>query len=240
MHFVLIHGSWHGAWCWEKLIPFLLEGNNKVTTLELPGSGERFNEIDAVTLPLLVDELRQFLEQQRTKVTLIVHSFSGLLIAQLAEDFYDKINHIFYLTAWLPRDGYSLIDMALEYNNSELPSIFIIPQKPNWTALDPEGAKSIFYHDCSLEDQLFASGRIKPKNSLPDRTTLVEVKSKKALAQSSYILCTEDKVIKPASQLDMATRFGFKEEQIVHFPSGHSPFLSQPERLAEVILSKLS
>ncbi len=58
MHFLLIHGSWHGAWCWEKLMPFLLKDNHRVNCLELPGSGERFAEIDRVTFSLLTDMLR--------------------------------------------------------------------------------------------------------------------------------------------------------------------------------------
>ena len=235
MHYILIHGSWHGAWCWEKLTPYL-SINHQVTCVELPGSGERFNEIEKVTFSLLVASVKEVLETSTAPLVLIAHSFAGLITAALAEIFYEKISHIYYIAAWLPREGYSLIDMALEYNNSELPSIFIEAPKSYWTAIDTEGAKSIFYHDCIIEDQLFASTRIKPKNSLPDRIKQTAVLPQYTLSKSTYILCTEDKVIKPSSQQDIANRFGFKKEQIIYFPSGHSPFLAKPRELAELIL----
>ncbi|MBA2708991.1 MAG: alpha/beta fold hydrolase [Tatlockia sp.] len=238
MHFLLIHGSWHGAWCWKKLTPFLSK-NHHVTCLELPGSGQRFGEIDQVTLPLLTDTLRQFLTEATSPVTVIAHSFAGLLIAQLAECFDDIIHHSFYLAAWLPREGYSLVDMAMEYNNSELPTIFKPAEKTNWLALDPIGAKTIFYHDCNEEDQNYAAERLKPKNSLPDQTKLSAVKNNQSLAKSTYIICSEDKVIKPSSQLDMAIRFGFTKTQCIDFPSGHSPFLAKPELLSKILLESV-
>lgn len=234
MHYLFIHGSWHGAWCWEKLTPYF--HNHQVTCLDLPGSGERFNEIDQVTLEVLVDSVRQVLRESSSPMTLIAHSSSGLIVAELVEEFHEKIHHAFYLAAWLPREGFSLIDMAIGYNNSELPSIFVEASNPQWAAISQEGAKSVFYHDCSVEDQLFAATRIKPKNSLPDKTKHPGVSTRYGLAKSTYILCTEDKVVKPSSQLDIAIRYGFIEEQIIHFPSGHSPFLAKPEALAKIIL----
>ena len=60
MHFLLIHGSWHGAWCWEKLTPYFLADNHQVTCIDLPGSGERFGEIDKVTFDVLVDAAKRF------------------------------------------------------------------------------------------------------------------------------------------------------------------------------------
>lgn len=236
MHYLLIHGSWHGAWCWEKLTPYLQ--GHQITCLELPGSGELFDEIDKVTFPLLVASVRKTLEELPSPITVVAHSFAGLLIAGLAEEYIEKIEHIYYLTAWLPREGYSLIDIAMSYNDSELPSIFIKAPKPNWTAIDSEGAKSVFYHDCSQDDQHFAASRIKPKNALPDRTKLSAVLTNYALAKSTYVLCTEDKVVRPSSQQDMAERFGFTKEQIIYFPSGHAPFLSKPRQLAELILRR--
>ncbi|MBA2709420.1 MAG: alpha/beta fold hydrolase [Tatlockia sp.] len=99
----------------KSLLLFLLQKNHQVTCLELPGSGQRFAEIDKVSLPLLTDTLRQFLTEINSSVTVVAHSFAGLLISQLAERFNKKIDHIYYLAAWLPRKGYSLIDMAVEY-----------------------------------------------------------------------------------------------------------------------------
>ncbi|MBA2708998.1 MAG: alpha/beta hydrolase [Tatlockia sp.] len=236
MHYLLIHGSWHGAWCWEKLTPYLLANKDQVTCFDLPGSGEKFGEINEVTFDLLLNTVKDELIKQTKPVVLIAHSFAGLLTANLAEEFHHKINHIFYLAAWLPRKDYSLVDMAVEYNNSDLPSIFSNAPNPNWTQLDTEGARNFFYHDCGSEIQNFALSHIKPKNGLPDRTKMKRVFTKNSIHKSTYVLCTEDKVINPLSQKDMAIRFGLNSEQIIPFKSGHSPFLSQPEMLAQLII----
>lgn len=235
MHYLLIHGSWHGAWCWEKLTPYLLANEHQVTCFDLPGSGEQFEKINEVTFDLLINTVKDELIKQTEPVVVIAHSFAGLLIAELAEEFHHKIKHIFYLAAWLPREGYSLVDMAVEYNNSKLPSIFIAAPNPNWTMLDKEGARHFFYHDCDSEIQNFALSRIKPKNGLPDRTKIKAVFTKNSIHKSTYVLCTEDKVINPLSQQDMAIKFGLSTEQIISFKSGHSPFLSQPQMLAQLI-----
>lgn len=100
--------------------------------------------------------------------------------------------------------------------------------------LDNEGARHFFYHDCDLETQNFALNRIKPKNGLPDRTKIKAPLTKNSINKSTYVLCTEDKVINPLSQQDMAIKFGLSSEQIISFKSGHSPFLSQPEMLAQL------
>ena len=129
--------------------------------------------------------------------------------------------------------------MACEYNNSELPSIFIDAPYPHWTMVDKEGARHVFYHDCDREIQNFALSRIKPKNGLPDRVKMNEIVVKNSIDKSTYVLCTEDKVINPASQRDIATRFGLNPEQIISFKSGHSPFFSHPEALATLITKRI-
>ncbi|QLZ68497.1 hypothetical protein FOLKNPGA_01276 [Legionella sp. PC1000] len=235
MHYLLVHGSWHGMWCWDKLVPHLYKQGHSVSRFDLPGSGSRFSEINDINFEILKDSVEAEIHKINNPFCLVVHSFAGLLAAPLVEKYVHKIHHAFYLAAWLPREGKSLIDMAVAYNNSELPSIFIHTENPLWSAIDPEASKNIFYHDCTLEDQIFASQRIKPKNKLPDLTPQRAVANRKSLNKSTYILCNHDKVVHPESQLDIAKRFGFDNERILTFPSGHSPFLAKPYELARIL-----
>ncbi|KTD53257.1 Alpha/beta hydrolase family protein [Legionella santicrucis] len=235
MHYLLVHGSWHGMWCWEKLIPYLCKQGHSVTCFDLPGSGSRFSEIDEVNLELLIDCVENEINKLSEPFCIVAHSFAGLLVARLSEKYAYKIHHTFYLAAWLPREDNSLVDMAVAFNNSNLPSIFIPAENSLWTALDPEGAKELFYHDCSEEDKQFATSRIKPKNKLPDHTPQQAVNPRYSIVKSTYVLCEKDRVVNPKSQLDMATCFGFQDSQIKNIATGHAPFLAKPLELANIL-----
>lgn len=235
MHYLFVHGSWHGMWCWEKLIPYLHHHGHTVSLFDLPGSGDRFSEINDIDFATLLNCVEEQIMKLDEPVSIVAHSFAGLLVAPLAEKYVKKINKIFYLAAWLPREGKSLVDMAMAYNNSELPSIFINSDNPQWTTIDPEGAKDIFYHDCTEQDKVFASQLIKPKNKIPDHTPQNAVNPEQSLKKSVYVLCTKDKVVHPSSQRDMAKHYGFSDSQIIEFPTGHSPFLANPGELANIL-----
>lgn len=237
MRYMLVHGSWHGMWCWEKLIPYLEQQGHVVSCFDLPGSGNRFAEIDEVNLELLENCVEDEIKKIQAPFCIVAHSFAGLLLAGLSEKYSHQIEHTFYLAAWLPREGKSLVDMAIAYNNSELPSILQTTENPAWVALEPEGAKELFFHDCSEDDKQFAIARIKPKNKLPDNTPQLGVNPKNSLAKSTYVLCEKDRVVNPKSQLDMARSFGFQESQIKRIQTGHAPFLAKPKEMTEILLN---
>jgi pimeloyl-ACP methyl ester carboxylesterase len=235
MHYILVHGSWHGKWCWSKLSPLLEAKGHTVACIDLPGSGERFEGAEKVTFNHMQDALREEINKASKPLNLVVHSFAGLLAAPLAEELSEKVNHTFYIASWLPREGCSLVDMAVGYNNSELPKIFIDSGNPGLKAIDAVKAKGLFYHDCSKEDQEWASLRLKPKPSQPDYEKMKELPRDHSLGKSTYVLCSIDRVVNPLSQKDMAERYGFKKEQIVTLTTGHSPFLSRPDLLGEIL-----
>lgn len=104
-HFVLVHGTCHGAWCWYKIIPLLRGAGHRVTALDLGASGIDSKQVDEV--PSLWDYVKPLMEFMATiphdeKVILVGHSYGGLPISLAMERFPHKILVAVFVTAYLP------------------------------------------------------------------------------------------------------------------------------------------
>lgn len=235
MRYLLIHGSWHGAWAWSKLVPLLQNMGHEVICSDLPGSGDDADNAVNISYADLYAHVFDAIKQSPEPLVIVAHSFAGMLAAQACEELHERVHHIFYIAAWLPQENMSLFDKAVAYNNSNLPSIFRDVGDPRLRALDSSGAKDFFYHDCSDDIQDWASKLLRPKAAQPDHEKMPAFKPTYTLPKSSYILCNADRAVNPISQRDMAVRFGFSSDQIKIIKSSHSPFLSKPEELAQLI-----
>jgi pimeloyl-ACP methyl ester carboxylesterase len=110
--YVLVHGAWHGGWCWAKVARLLRDAGHEVYTPTLTGLGERAHlarpEVDLdthiqdVVAMLEAEELRQ--------VTLVGHSYGGMVITGVAARTSGRIGHLVYLDAFVPEAGKSLLD----------------------------------------------------------------------------------------------------------------------------------
>ena len=105
--FVLIHGSWHGAWCYEKVIPLFEANNHRVFAPDLPGHGKDKTPLKAVTFDSYVNCIKAILEKITERVILVGHSMAGMVISQVAEYLPAKIHKLVYLAGFLPQSGQS-------------------------------------------------------------------------------------------------------------------------------------
>ena len=83
--YVLVHGAWHGAWCWFKVIPLLEKRGHKVVALDLPSHGRDKTPTSSVTLQSYADRVCQTLDECSEPVVLVGHSMGGVVITQAAE-----------------------------------------------------------------------------------------------------------------------------------------------------------
>ncbi len=113
-NYVLVHGGWFGAWCWYKVVPLLQAAGHSVYTPTLTGVGEQAAlltpEIGLDTHILDVVDLIETKGLQQ--VILVGHSYSGMVITGVADRVPQRIAHLVYLDAVVPRDGQSLVDTA--------------------------------------------------------------------------------------------------------------------------------
>ena len=112
--FVLVHGSCHGGWCWKKVTPFLSKDGHNVYTPTLTGLGERSHLVSRnVGLDTHILDIIQVLEyEDLSEVTLVGHSYGGLVIGGVAEVIPERIKRLVYLDAYIPQDNKSALDIV--------------------------------------------------------------------------------------------------------------------------------
>jgi len=111
-HFVLVHGAWQGAWCWEKVVPLLSDAGHQVHTLDLPGSGDDQRPIADISLDSYVGAVTELINSIGEPVVLVGHSMGGAIISQVAEAIPEKIRSLIFLTAFALKDGETLLQYA--------------------------------------------------------------------------------------------------------------------------------
>ncbi len=112
--YVLVHGAWHGGWCWQRVTPLLRAEGHEVFTPTLTGLGERSHlanpEIDLTTH---IQDVVNVLEYEDLRhVILVGHSYGGMVITGVAERTAGRLTHLVYLDAFVPLDGQSLLEFA--------------------------------------------------------------------------------------------------------------------------------
>lgn len=110
--FVLVHGAWHGGWCWVRVARLLRDAAHEVHTPTLTGLGERAHLASAnVDLETHVQDVVGLLEAEELRnVILVGHSYAGLVISGVAARVANRLSHLVYLDAFVPESGRSLLD----------------------------------------------------------------------------------------------------------------------------------
>ena len=111
--FVLVHGAWHGGWCWSRVRRALQAEGHEVFTPTLTGLGERSHLLSReVDLQTHVDDVANLLQwEDLTDVVLCGHSYGGCVISGAADQAAKRIGALVYLDAFVPKDGESVHDM---------------------------------------------------------------------------------------------------------------------------------
>lgn len=91
--YLLVHGAWHGGWCWRKVVPLLEAQGHKVLAPTLPGHGEDKTPAAAVTLRSYADTICRLAGAQTKPVILVGHSMGGIVITQAAENAQIALRH---------------------------------------------------------------------------------------------------------------------------------------------------
>jgi pimeloyl-ACP methyl ester carboxylesterase len=226
--FVLVHGSWHGAWCWERLIPELEHHGHDAIAVDLPcddieAGCAAYAEVVIAQTARLGDDL-----------VLVGHSLGGLTIPLVAAA--RPARKLVYLCAVLPRLGLSLVDQ-LEREPAILTLGFgqgIARDELGREYWADEGkAIEAFYLDCPRQLASWAAARLRHQARAPGREPCPLVQW--PAVECVSVLTTDDAVVNPHwSRTAALEQFG---ATTLELPGGHSPFLSRPAELAEALVS---
>jgi pimeloyl-ACP methyl ester carboxylesterase len=240
--YILIHGGWHGAWCWNKVIPLLEAKGNRVVAIDLPSHGKDNTPAATVTLQDYVQKVVAVANSQTGPVILVGHSMAGVVIAQAAEELgKEKVAKLVFLDAFMPQNGESVLSMAEKAAKQTTPAdasqagpslgesmVFSADQKA--CTLKPENVTSLFYHDCPKQDITFAQNHLGWQAMAPLATPVAVTDARYGAIPKVYILCTAAKDLNKSS---LAQNVPVKK--VYTLPSGHSPFFSMPEKLVAIL-----
>lgn len=111
--FVLVHGAWHGGWCWRDVQANLVADGHLVFAPTLTGLGERSHLLNQqVNLDTHIADIENVIRWEELRdVVLVGHSYAGMIIAAVADRMPDRIGSLVFLDAVLPRDGQSMSDI---------------------------------------------------------------------------------------------------------------------------------
>ena len=222
--FLLVHGAWHGSWCWRRLGEVLDERGATWAALDLPSSSSNDPLVD---LEADVRELRRF-SVERGPVVLVAHSYGGAVVAEAAPKL-SELRGIVYLAALVPRLGQSASEVTREYGRRS-PLDDAIMREDGLLRLDPVPASRALYGDCDNETRGWAINKVTSQTLASFRTPRT---SENIAVASTYIICQRDQAIMPEVQEQIAQRC----DDVVEIDSDHSPFLSHAAELADLLES---
>ncbi len=233
--YVLIHGAWHGGWCWDKVVPLLEKDGHKVEAPDLPGHGNDKTPIPEISLQAYANRVCEILDGQSEPVILVGHSMGGVVITQAAEYRPDKIKKLVYLTAFLLQNG----EFLLQYGEPDkdalvLPNL-IMAEDQSYATVKEDALKEAFYGDCSDEDVMRAKSLLVPQAAAPLATPVNTTPDNFGRVPRIYISCNRDRAISPSIQEKMLNNLPC--EKVMKMDTSHSPFFSAHEELVGHLLS---
>jgi pimeloyl-ACP methyl ester carboxylesterase len=225
--FLLIHGSWHGSWCWERLLPILKARGHEVWTPTLVGLAERADEASPQTgLTAHVEQITNLIVTlDHTDLILVGHSYGGSVMVGTAERVPNSIRHLIYLDAFVPDHGQSAFDLmrgvepdfvqAMRNAGSE----FLVPP------MSPENLGVTAQADVE-----WLKARLTPMPILTHREKVEAPQRKAFKIPSTYIYCLQFGL--GASFATKARRDGW---QVFEVDAGHDVMVTHPQLLADLL-----
>jgi pimeloyl-ACP methyl ester carboxylesterase len=225
--FALVHGAWLGAWSWESLTPLLQQAGHKVVAMDLPA------EDGTASFDTYADVVCHALERSQDDVVLVGHSYGGHTIPLVAAR--RPVRHLVYVCALVPDVGRSMLDQLQRdpqmLNPRWVDGLSEPDEQLRTTWVDLDLARELICADCEDSVAEAAINRLRPQSSYPNVLpfSLPEFPS----ASSTYVVCADDRFVDPRWSKRIARdRLG---AHLVELPGSHSPLLSRPQALADVL-----
>ncbi|XP_059670897.1 probable esterase PIR7A [Cornus florida] len=240
-HFVLVHGSNLGAWCWYKLVTLLKSAGHRVTALDLAANGvnpRRLNEV--ASFFEYVQPLTDFMASlpHEEKVVLVGHSFGGLCISLAMERFPEKIFVAVFLTALMPNYRDPPVALVQEYFKRSSPDVFLDSiivydsnKQPVSVLFGPQLIATKLYNDSPTKDAELDKMLVRPTGFyLNDLSKPLLTENKYGSVSRVFIISGDDQIIPVDFQKYMIQNSPPKDVKFIA-GSDHMVMISKPIEL---------
>lgn len=223
---ILVHGAWHGPWCWAPVLARLDDAGVPAVAVEL---GLRDLHEDAALV-------RSACDAADGPVALVGHSYGGLVVTEAGV--HPAVEHLVYVCAFAVAEGETPIGLVLDHEGeaSDLGPALVLHDDGTST-LDPALVGDVLYGDCAPADVERARSLLRPQGgqTLSQPVDAVAWRDR----PSTYAVCGADRCVPPSLQRAMAARL--PGAAIVEWPGcSHSPFFSRPGEVADLLVGVAS
>jgi pimeloyl-ACP methyl ester carboxylesterase len=224
--FGLVHGGYHGGWCWDLVVSELADMGISAIAMDLP-----IDDVNAAASEY-ADVVVHSLSSVADEVVLVGHSMGGLVIPIVASR--REVSKMIFLAAEPPTPGRSMAEYLTAH-----PDVLRAPPDsvPQGDSLSPppslDVATEIFFHDCTPGMAAWATEQLRPQSA----AILYEPCPLEAWPDtpSSAIVCTDDRAVNPVGYRKMVREVLDLEPEAIR--SSHSPFLSRAKELTSLLIS---
>jgi pimeloyl-ACP methyl ester carboxylesterase len=225
---MLVHGAWHGGWCWRRVADLLQKQGHKVFTPTMTGLGERSHLIDGkVNLATHITDIVNVIKWEGLHdIVLVGHSYGGCIISGVAEEMGDAIGSIVFLDAFVPENGDMLATKASQPVREAIAGLV----EKGETAMKPVSAAVFRVNE---KDRAWVDTMCTPHPvaTLTDKITITGARDR--IAKKSYIRAKGY----PSVPFD-----GFQGRlnanaawRVYELPCGHDVMVDMPDRLSEIL-----
>jgi pimeloyl-ACP methyl ester carboxylesterase len=231
---VLVHGAWHGAWCWRRVLPLLRAEGVAPHAVTLTGVGDRAHLMSpAIDLHTHIQDVMGLIEaEELQRVVLVGHSYAGMVVTGVADRLQRErpglLAHLVYLDAVVPLPGESWSSP----HTAETKQSRIDAARPSGDLSFPPPDAKVF----GLEgaDRDWVNRRQTPQPFRVYQQPLDFDAARVAAVPRTFIDCTS-----PALATIAVSRSRVRSEpgwQVLELATGHDPMVSEPQALAELLL----
>ena len=219
---MLVHGAWHGSWCWDPLRRKLHDRGFATAVVDNPSVTTPGSDLAADG-----DNLRRALDAVDGPVVVVGHSYGGAVVSEAGA--HPSVEQLVFLTAFTLDTGESVVANALTGGGDDMKLAAALQFDGDTISVQPERAVEFFYHDCADDVAASACGQLRPMSMAAMGGVIGAPAWREKPA--SYVVCTDDRALPVALQRSCAARVGTVREM----PTSHSPFLSRPGDLAQLL-----
>jgi pimeloyl-ACP methyl ester carboxylesterase len=227
--FVLVHGAWHGGWCWRRVADLLEAKGHKVFTPTLTGLGERSHLLRAgINVSTHVADVVNVLKWERlSNVVLCGHSYGGLVVSGVAEQMASAIGSIAFLDAFLPESGDSMAELTSQAVRDQLKAA----ADHGDLGVPARSAAAFMVNE---KDRAWVDSLCVPQPIGCMTETMSLTGARERIAKKSYIRASA--YPNPGFDAAYARVKADKSWRTYEVPCGHDVMVDMPERHTEIVL----
>ncbi len=233
--FVLVHGAFGGAWCWEPVIERLEAAGHIAEAVDLPGCGDDRTPVADVTLESCVARVRETLAKNAEQAVLVGLSMGGVIITQAAGEVPERVASLIFVSAFMPRSGQSLLDLTQlpEGEGNMIKENMVVEGDPPVAVLSDEAASQAIFNDCTQEQTAWAVARRRPQPLAPLATPISVDDRVVSAIPRAYVVTRNDRSLRPALQWRMIEEH--RVERVIELEADHAPYLSATDELVAAL-----